>query len=672
MEIKELIPKSKEIIIQPKMQEGIFFDAFSYTIENLRQSTERNGNGTLSVPNGPAERGGKSHLYIISQVKSNDTSLDYVPNLIASFIKRELESGNSSALLTKSATGLASNNPYEFFENSLKKTNELIDGLLKNNNDLKLDVGIAFINKEKMSASKIGKAKMLAYRPQNEETFDVFENDTEFNKLHIDDSKRFSNIIYGEVKKDDRFFFFIPNNRLNPKQKLIISTLCKSESGEFLDQIHKIISPEKIKKNGKGPTPCCGVYFEIKEEAKKVIPEPPQRNVVISGKGKEAKITGAEVAKINKDDTLKKTAEKFKDMVIGENSNKRNWRLIKPRGMNNYFIVTVMAVVFIATLFLLTGRNPKLKEEVASINERLRVSESKFILKENYEARKSLAEAFKELNLLGEGKQKNEVLLAAAGLLNRIEKINIETKPSILLDLTTFSNLDSNKLNNVLVQSGKVFVNDSEKIYSIQENEAKTIEGSDNVILSWIKNNKIIVLSSNIKIIDLEENKINELRKRFSFEPMEMKNYEDNLYFLGPKNIYKITNALVRPGEELEWLKPNEAEKLLGNFTAIDLDSNIYVLTDERKMAVLFKGELIKLIDLDFEVQAGTKLATLNNNEFLVIDKEVKLARVIDDLGGLKTSYDLSDIDTIKDVFFEKESRTLYILSPFKIWQLKL
>ncbi|MEK7203776.1 MAG: hypothetical protein AAB627_01715, partial [Patescibacteria group bacterium] len=231
MEIKELIPKSKEIIIQPKMQEGIFFDAFSYTIENLRQSTERNGNGTLSVPNGPAERGGKSHLYIISQVKSNDTSLDYVPNLIASFIKRELESGNSSALLTKSATGLASNNPYEFFENSLKKTNELIDGLLKNNNDLKLDVGIAFINKEKMSASKIGKAKMLAYRPQNEETFDVFENDTEFNKLHIDDSKRFSNIIYGEVKKDDRFFFFIPNNRLNPKQKLIISTLCKSESG---------------------------------------------------------------------------------------------------------------------------------------------------------------------------------------------------------------------------------------------------------------------------------------------------------------------------------------------------------------------------------------------------------------------------------------------------------
>ncbi|MBI2029771.1 LytR C-terminal domain-containing protein, partial [Candidatus Gottesmanbacteria bacterium] len=42
---------------------------------------------------------GKKYLYIVSQIQSNDPSLDYVPNLIATFIKRELESANGSTSL---------------------------------------------------------------------------------------------------------------------------------------------------------------------------------------------------------------------------------------------------------------------------------------------------------------------------------------------------------------------------------------------------------------------------------------------------------------------------------------------------------------------------------------------------------------------------------------------
>lgn len=633
MEIKELVPKSKELIVQPKTQEGVFFDVFSYALSTSGGSPE--GRQNLSG-------NGKSYLYIISQVQSGDSSLDYVPNLIASFMKREFESGSDE------------------FENSLKKTNELIDGLLKKN-DIKLDLGVALINKERISVSKIGKAKMLVHRPRQDETFDVFENVTEFSKSHIN-NKRFSNIISGEIKKDDRFFFFISNNRLNPKQKLIISSLSKNDQEDFLNEMNKIIHP----------VPCCGIYFEMKEELKKIIRELPKESSADGAKEKKIQITATEVAKINKGDTLKRTAEKFKEMVIGENSDNKNWRLTRPRGMNNYFIVTVIALVFVAALFFLTKGDSKLKEGAAAINEKLRASESRFLLKENYEARKFLDEAFKGLDLLEEGKQKDETFLAAMGLLNRIEKVNIEAKPGILIDLANYQNLDSNKLTNILAQGDRVFVNDLEGIYTLNESEAKPVEGPGNIILSWMKDHKIIVLAGNIKIIDLESNKIGEIRKKFGFEPVEMKNYEDNLYFLGSKNIYKITNALISPREELEWLKPAEVEKVPGNFTAFDFDSNIYVLTSERKMAVLFKGELAKLIDLDFEIRPGTELFNLGNNELLMVDKEMKLARLIDNSGGLKMSYDLSDVDEIKDAFFNKESRILYLLSPTKIWSLKI
>lgn len=651
MEIKELTSQSKEILVRPKTQEGVFYDVFSYII----QSPDKN--------NQPRDLNGDNngYLYIVSQIHSKDSSLDYVPNLIASFIKRELE---SSGLTEKNHT----------FENSLKKTNELIEGLIKNNSDLKLELGVAFLGKEKISLSKIGKAKLLVHRPAKEEIFDVFENVTQFSKLHLN-NKRFSNIISGEVKKDDKFFFFIPNIRLNLKQKLITAALSRSGQEDFANNVHKIISPKDQ------PVPCCGIYFEIKEEVRKIANEPVKEKALLAP-AKETQITATEVSKIDKGDAFKKTAGRFKDMILGENS-RNNWNFIPGRGINGYIVLSVILILVIAGLTLII-RNSGFKEEASAINEKLRVSESRFLLKQNYEARKVLEEVFQELNVLKENKGKNEAVLAAINLLNRIEKVNPAVQPSILIDLTFYQNIDLSKINGILASAGRIFINDSEKMYLIQENEAKPIEESGNIILSWVKDDKIIIYGANIKIIDLGKNKVSELRKKFNFEPVGIKNYEDNLYLLGSKNIYKISNALVNPIEELEWLKSGETAKIPGNFISFDLDSSIYVITDERKMAALYKGKLEKLNDLEFDVRPGMEFVNLGSpekspggdngagNEFMVAEKDQKLARIIDASGEVKISYGLSEIDEIKDFFFDKQARTLYILSPTKIWSLKI
>ena len=643
MEIKELIPKSKEILIQPKTQEGVFNDAFSYIIQNPNSN--------------------KSYLYIVSQVQSKDSSLDYAPNLIASFIKRELESGNGSIADEK-----------QVFENALKKTNELIEGLVKNNEDIKLDLGVAFLKNEKISVSKIGKAKLLAYREGKDEIFDVFENITQFNKSHLN-SKRFSSIISGEIKRADKFFFLIPNLRLNLKQKLIKASLCKSGREEFAKDLHKIIAPRDNKKDGAkeaGLITCCGIYFEIKEEIKKIDQEKPAiKETTPALPAKETQITATEVSKIDKGDIFKKTAGEFKNMILGESLNGKKWSLIKNRNPSGYVAAAAIALLVVAGV-VIVRQNTGLKEELASINEKLRTSESRFLLKQNYEARKILSEAFQELNLLKENREKNQVLLAAVNMLYRMEKVDAEVKPNILLDLAPLENLEPEKLKNVLAGNGKIFINDAEKIYQVEENQLKPVEESGDAALIWIKDSKIISAGANIKIIDLEENKIRELAKKFSFEPVEMKNYEDNLYFLGSKNIYKISNALVNPIEEFEWLKPSAVAGIPGNFISFDLDSNIYALTDERKLITLFKGGVAKSTDLDFDVTTAVKLVNLGNNEFLVMDKNQKLVRAIDGTGNLKVSYDLSDIEAIKDFYFDKQNSILYILAPTKIWTLKI
>lgn len=656
MQIKNLVPKSKEVLLQPKSKEGVFYDAFSYDISasggisSLRDGQNLNGNGST-----PLTANEKKYLYIVSQVQSNDPSLDYIPNLIATFIKREIESGDSST------------EKDDVFENSLKKTNELVEGLFKNNANIKLNLGIALINKEKISASKIGKAKLFVYRPQKSEIFDIFENISQFSRLHID-NKRFSSVISGEVKKNDRFFFFVPDVRLSLKQKLIISSLSKNDQDGFLDDFHKIASPEG---KNKTPIPCCGIHFEIKEEIKNLSDSSNANNKPKDEK--EIPVVATEVAKINRNDALKRTVDKFKEMVIGENSNSyHRWRMMKNRGMNNYFILGFIAFLILAGLIFFTKGDSKLKKEVSSINEKIRISESRLLLKQNYEARKYLSEAISQLDALEDNRQKEETLLAVVSLLNRMEKIDSAMKLNLVIDLADSINIDAGKLKNILTNNGKVFLNDSDKIYQLEESKLKLVEEPGSIALIWIKENKLITYGTNIKVIDLENNKINELRKKFSFEPVEFKNYEDNLYFLESKNIYKISNALIKPTEELEWLKLAEAEKIPGNFASFDLDSNIYVITTERKLATLFKGELNKLIDLDFNVKPGTELVNLSEKKFLIVDKETKLARIIDDAGDLKVSYDLSSAETIKDTYFDKTASTLYILSPSKIWSLKI
>lgn len=623
MEIKELAPKSKEVIVASKT-DGVFCDAFSYEIK--------------------AETGNKKYLYIVSQIEGQDSSLGYIPNLIASFVKRELEANAS----TSSAQG--SIDEHLLFEKALQRTNELIEGIFKDQKELKLDLGIALIKNEKIMASRLGRAKLIACQKSGH-IFDVFDpaalnpatlSSGVSNKARggRGSNKKFSNIISGDLKNGEKFFLFAPNKQISFKQKQIVAALAKNDQSSFSEAVNKTVPLAHL----------AGIHFEINEEMKKIAEQttPPK----IAAPSVEAPIVATEVAKINRSDTLIRTADRFKKMVMGDNSEKRKWRL-NPRGIN-YSVIIAAILIVAAAFFFFTRGSSKFKKELAAINENLKVSESKFLLKNTYEARKFLNDAFNRLKTLEEGKGKEKAEAAALDLQSRIEKIDSSAKP---VEVSQPEGLIKNILEIAQTQNvpvNQVLIKDKKAVIYSPDNPAALSSGAS------------------IKIINLDSGKTTELKKKFSFEPIEFKNYEDNLYFLGQKNIHKIPNALEKPLAESEWLKSNEALKIPGNFVSFDLDSTVYALTDERKLAVLFKGALVKLVDLDFDVGPGTELVNLGGGELAAIDKKTKLARIITDSGELEKSYTLSPIDSVTDVFFDKESRTLWLLSPEKVWSLKI
>ena len=79
-----------------------------------------------------------------------------------------------------------------------------------------------------------------------------------------------------------------------------------------------------------------------------------------------------------------------------------------------------------------------------------------------------------------------------------------------------------------------------------------------------------------------------------------------------------------------------------------------------------------KTTDLEFKVGAATELVNLGEKGLLAIDRDSKIARLINTDGAIQESYDLSEADSIKDIYFDKESLTLYLLSLNKVWKLNL
>jgi len=538
--------------------------------------------------------------------------------------------------------------------------------------NIKLNVGVAFINNEKILLSRIGKVKMLLYRKnsedalENQKVFDVFENVTQFNKEHFAE-KRFSSIISGDILDGDRLFFFIPNRRLSFRQNYIKTAMYKFNQEEFTDNFYKTLEKTRIK--GSKDLFCCGIHLELEEQLNIISPAEEQteeENIPLDNDFLESDLSektkpsliASQIFKISKENLIKLAVNKARKISY----------------VKKLYIIIGIALVTLATIFIInsTYQGSKLNTKLKAINEKIKIAESKFLLKQNKEAKKILQELTVQLESINNQKKTSSYITAVSDLLKKIDKIS-ERKPVILNNLAQLEGANQR----VVSYGDNVYVFSSGKLYKINGENIKEITELSNPSILRIKENKIISYSDgNIQIFDITNKNTTELKRRFDFQPKDLGIYKDNLYFLGSDNIYKISNALIKPISEYYWIKPNQKTS---TFVSFDLDSTVYILAEDDKLLTFYKGKLVSSEELEFEVNQKNKIFLLTtenqktnetNKEFFIADLDKKIIRHINENAELIESFDISSAGDIKDVTFDKKTSTIYIISSTGLWEL--
>lgn len=631
MESRHIDIQAKEIVIK-ESEKGAFFDAFIYEPEKTNLS--------------------KGHLLLVGQITTEDDSLSYAPNLIATFLKREYyESKEENNQLS--------------FENGLKKANELVTDLCKNKN-ASVDMAAALVYGQNLHVSKVGKAKLLMAR--NGECFDIFKNVNLFEKTHFS-NKEFSNIVSGKLSVSDKLLLFIPTRRLTAKEKSLKNGLHNS-SGDGLQAV--VTGLAQSSKTAKTPFNCCGIWFEVKETKEEIFEsiEKEEKPLIELSSVPAVASAGiafpAEISKSMKENPFTKSFYFVKNLKKVNLLNNKKAALIS-------LAAVVIAVGGGLLIFNWRESGASAIKLLQQAVEQVKLAESKTLTGENKEARRIIEAAISDAgNLEVKADKKTEFMASALAILNKIDKAN-GNKPSQVSEVNPQFSLKA--IGAGLPAGGEIFIADGSLVKSVKDGVVNDLydftdlnEGSSPLIGFKIFKNNLVgaTESGNILIYNFESKKGRSIKS--GYQPVrDFGIYEGNTYLLLPSSLLKIPDFLESDIKFQPWFK-NPQEK---SFSAVNTDQSIHLIADSDKLLRYFKGEVIEENSLEFNVSENSKIFDLVSS-FLIFDGTNRKARVIDRNGKLIATYYLDNIDSAVDASYNSDSSTLYILSPNAVWSLKI
>jgi len=175
--------------------------------------------------------------------------------------------------------------------------------------------------------------------------------------------------------------------------------------------------------------------------------------------------------------------------------------------------------------------------------------------------------------------------------------------------------------------------------------------------------------SGKFAVLDLKSKKISSYSLEKLSAAADAALYENNLYVLSENIIYKYADAVIGGTKRTEW----NSDPASGKLITLAADGNIYALNDAGKLIKYYKGKNQAEFDLQLSPSAGSRIFTAKDSAFIYLaDKTNKRVYVFDKASGeLKTSYDLSAVGQIQDIFVSPAG-TVWILSvDNKVWSIK-
>jgi len=554
----------------------------------------------------------------------------YVLNLVSSLAKREYYSENGSI----------EDHPKKAFDHTLKKLNDVLEDFFENK-EFQLDLGLVAMAGENIHIAKLGKFKIFLAR--SGEMIDILNNVDLFQK-ELTEEKKFSSVISGKIQEGDKLFALFPTRSLSAREKSIKLSLAKNNQEEFLAGLASISQSAKN-------FSCGGFHIEIKKVTETEIPVRSAYIVPAVPKLTTAKVEQAEEAaptlqkeerKDNKVRPAKLISSADMSIIKRQNILEKIREKLTPhrsfRGINHrkpWKGVTMAVIILLGGIWgakALLQNNPE-KSVLNSAQENLKLAEIKITQNESDSARDLLGLSLSSLTNLKENNKKAEEIKGKINtLLDRLDLVS-NRQPELF---SSFSNA-ATTVNKILVFKNDLFViNQDKKAFKVTK-DAQT-EASLPELITAIT------------------------AKDYSI-------YEDNLYALDSRAIYKYADVMTGGKEKKLWL---------GGLTDSDpqniaVDGNVYILSSNGAVVRYFKGKEEAKINLNTKISPSSKMLIGKDSPYIYLaDFSNKKIRVFDKTtGSLVMTHKASPLSSFTDMALG--DKVLYLSSgDSQIWKIDL
>lgn len=573
----------------------------------------------------------------------------------------------------------------KYYGASFKKSNKALAESLKSGNDLlseeikkenvswlgNLNFSVLAIKDLELSFTATGSLKLLLLRAGQINDISKDLNNTEIEPYPL---KVFFNVVSGKLLEDDLILAVSKDLYDFLSEKKIIEKL--ADSGPLSEKKLKEIAPQKTIEEA-DEAGISGVFTIIDFSKKQ------------SAKAKEIIFKKPNESFFNKLKEFKFFKKPKEEIRIPIKTAKKRARISFPQTPDSKKNAVIIACLLIILIFgfALFKRSEGIRQnkETESFNlllEKFKEAETAIAYGEEKKADNLLREILQSVSkFIEEGSAKkaeaDKLKSSAEERLYAIYKIKRVENPEVLADID-FKNLEF--VPQTLLISGyqmylsstissNLFVFDLNKrkgeVYKYGQN-LELSDDSSSIILFFSRPSQVISFSSQ----KFKEEKIELSESKFSFDLMST--YASNLYFLDQEK-----NEIIKYSynNNFRWASPKLSFKPKEKVKSMALDSYFWMLNENNKIAVYYKGEYQRTVDVNIfpEIKNITKIKTKAGLPYLYLLEPANNRLIITDKNGKIIEQIQSEkFDNLKDFSISYNGSTIWILNGEQIFRVEM
>lgn len=622
--------------------EGSFLENYSYDLTNEH-----------------GVRGGK--LFIAIEIQNNPTDAEVIGETLADTIRRVFFTDIEA-------------DPYTRLEESLKAANKVIRRFKEEKISKfvgTFHVTVAAICGNELFLTATGDAESYLIRKKFVSV--ISEGLTQ--KKENEDP--FINIASGTLERNDVVIFSTTRLLRYISQTDFSQCLSSRNIKKSLEKLYDYISPEILGKIG-----IIGIAIRGAEKEEDT-PNRPQVHEEILKSSAEVP-TPQESIKTMANSFYQKTSDFFK----------RNTNSPRRKQSKDKLLVGLIGIILVLTFGIWFTKNQSLQEEeLLALGKKLDQAEvliSEAESKGQFNKRLAKEKLDQAQNLIVEVRNTNNHRNKANTMLGKIDetikgidKISEIKEPNVLADLTT--QRPNVSALGIIGNDDGIFVYEYNALYEIIANqlkEPKTIDDNEVVVngSNFDDRNSLIFATKNGKLIEYRNGQFqfSDSQDGTFYKGTDITDWSNRIYILDPENnqIWKYPFA----GRSEKFNKPEGYIKDgdIANAIGLAIDSSVYVLKESGEILKFYSGKIqefpIKKAPLE-KLEKPTKIYTdADMPEIIILEpsKNRVLIYTKDDNGNGATydrQYVFSDSDELRDIYFNKDEKRLYILSASKVYQ---